>query len=76
MDRGFVLYFTRLAIGCALSFAAILGLTVLVIVLVEPDGVVALLIVLVGVASALCAVAVVSKRLTSRWLASPSGDEN
>lgn len=75
MDRGFALYFVRLVLGCAAAFAAVLGLTVLVIALVEPSGLAALLIALVGVASALGSVAVVSKRLTSRWLANPGAGE-
>lgn len=76
MDRRFVAYFTRLALGSAAAFATILALTVLVIVLAGPDGWVALVIVAIGLALAIGAMALISGALTRRYQGDPrSGRE-
>ena len=74
MDRAFVLYFVRVALGSAAAFAAVLALTVLVIVLADPGGVGALVIVLVGLVLAIGALALVSKTLTARLLGTGADD--
>ncbi|WP_024793080.1 hypothetical protein [Tomitella biformata] len=74
VDRGFVGYFVRLALSAAAAFASMLALAALVIVLVKPDGWVALGIVLVGVALAIGAMAFVSKWLTKRYLSDPQSE--
>ena len=73
MDRAFVLYFVRVALGGAAACAAVLALTVVVNVLADPGGAGALAIVLVGLALAIGALALVSKALTARLLGPSAG---
>ncbi len=68
MERGFVGYFVRLAFGASAAFVAMLALTALVLLLAEPAGGAALAIVLVGLALAIGSMALVSKKLTARYL--------
>ena len=67
VDRGFVTYFVRLALGAAAAFASMLALTALFIALLKPDGWAALVIVLVGLALAIGSMALVSRTLTRRY---------
>lgn len=74
VDRAFVTYFVRLALGSAAAFVTLLALTALVIVLLEPEGWVALIVVALGLALAIGAMALVSRTLTRRYQGDPRSE--
>ncbi|MDN5758065.1 MAG: hypothetical protein L0H59_05970 [Tomitella sp.] len=68
MDPQFVGYFVRLAVSSVVAAAVILALATVLIVTIQPSPAVGLVIVLIAVIFVIAALAVISRRLTARFL--------